>query len=318
MTKEEFISKAREVHGDRYDYSQANYIDPYTKILIICPMHGEFWQKPYNHINRAQKCKKCAREDIGLKQVKSIEHYISKAKMAHGDKYDYSLVKFSKGKDDVTIICPEHGKFTQSLSQHILGRGCPKCSFEGHKSLVYGIGYNDLPHDTYTKKCYELWAGMLCRCYGCKDKPYEDCSVSPEWHTFSNFKKWAENPENGYIEGYHLDKDILVKGNKVYSPETCCFVPNRINSLLASCNKKDRQNIIGVSKEGKSAYRASITKFGKAIRIGAFNTKREAFYAYKQAKEKYIQEVAIDYYGRGEITEKVYNALMNYKVEITD
>jgi hypothetical protein len=173
------------------------------------------------------------------------------------------------------------------------------------------------------KKSRSYWRAMLQRCY-CekflkKHPTYQGCYVCEEWLTFSNFLKWFE--EN-YKEGYELDKDLLSgKENKVYSPKTCCFLPPRINKLLLT-NKGRRRNIIGSSKKGNKweAFLSALDKDGKKIRvhIGYFDSPQEAFAAYKLAKESYVKEVAQEYYDNNEITEKVYNALMNYKAEITD
>lgn len=161
---------------------------------------------------------------------------------------------------------------------------------------------------------------MLCRCYSHKyqeKKPtYIGCYVCEEWLSFSNFKEWFDN---NYREGYQLDKDILVKGNKIYSPETCCFVPQEINQLLIKCNGSRGQHPLGVSYHSqlnKFQVRMRISNIGK--NLGLFNTANEAFQAYKTAKEAHIKEVATEYYTKGKINERVYQALMKYEVEITD
>lgn len=169
---------------------------------------------------------------------------------------------------------------------------------------------------------YATWMRMLTRCYSeryIKLTPtYKDCQVCEEWKTYSNFEKWFNNPDNGYKEGCCLDKDILVKGNKVYSPDTCCFVPNEINALLIKHDSKRGKYPIGVSlHNNKFCARVNVFQKG-SLWLGTFNTSEEAFFAYKQAKEKYIQDMAQEYFNKGLITEKVCHALMNYKVEITD
>ena len=132
-----------------------------------------------------------------------------------------------------------------------------------------------------------------------------------EWHNFQNFAQWHE--EN-YIEGFVLDKDILQKGNKIYSPENCCFVPNEINVLFTK-RQNDRGDLpVGVIKS-YNRYIFQLSKNGKRHRK-SYETPEEAFQAYKQAKENYIKEIADKW--RGKITEKVYEALYAYKVEITD
>ena len=121
-TKEEFIKKAREVHGDKYDYSNVDYINAKTKVCIICPEHGEFWQEAKNHL-RGIGCPKCSIEKL----TGTTDKFIAKAKEVHVNKYDYSKVKYVRSNVKVCIICPEHGEFEQAPYAHTQGYGCPKC-----------------------------------------------------------------------------------------------------------------------------------------------------------------------------------------------
>ena len=133
LTTDEFIKRAKTVHGDKYDYSKVNYINADTKVCIICPEHGEFWQTPYYHVNKKQSCPKCAIEKNNKLKRCTAEVFIQKAKMVHGNKYDYSKVKYGKNNlEKVCIICPEHGEFWQSPGNHLRGEGCPEC----RKSLM--------------------------------------------------------------------------------------------------------------------------------------------------------------------------------------
>ena len=121
MTKEEFIRKAREIHGWKYDYSKVNYTNNHTKVCIICPEHGEFWQVPNSHLN-GNGCPSC----VGLKK-RTTETFIDKAKKVHGNKYDYSKTNYINKRSKVIIICPEHGEFEQCAHNHLRGQGCPIC-----------------------------------------------------------------------------------------------------------------------------------------------------------------------------------------------
>ena len=121
LTNEEFILRARQVHGWKYDYSKINYINIDTKVCIICPEHGEFWQTPYNHLN-GNGCPKCA-NNLNY----TTEEFIKRAKEIHGDKYDYSKVEYVNSYNKVCIICPEHGEFYIKPGNHLHGVGCPKC-----------------------------------------------------------------------------------------------------------------------------------------------------------------------------------------------
>ena len=130
---QEFIKKARKVHGDKYDYSKVEYINNSTKVCIICPEHGEFWQSPNNHLSKKQNCPKCGLEHLSKIKSLNMQEFIKKAKEIHGDKYDYSKVKYINSKTKVCIICPEHGEFWQTPLSHITGRGCRKCGFINSK-----------------------------------------------------------------------------------------------------------------------------------------------------------------------------------------
>ena len=127
LTTADFISKAKKIHGDKYDYSKVNYVNSYTKVCIICPKHGEFWQTPYDHLQGCG-CPKCATEKKAASNSQTTAEFISKAKEIHGDKYDYSKVNYVNARTKVCIICPKHGEFWQLPPNHLIGSGCPKCN----------------------------------------------------------------------------------------------------------------------------------------------------------------------------------------------
>ncbi|MBO6254657.1 MAG: hypothetical protein J6O49_13580, partial [Bacteroidaceae bacterium] len=126
LTTEEFIKKAREVHGDKYDYSKVEYVNSTTKVCIICPEHGEFWQKPNIHLQN-KGCIRCGRHRTAAFHSKSQEQFLQDAVKVHGNKYDYSKAEYVDWQTKVVIICPVHGEFTQFPSSHLQGNGCPKC-----------------------------------------------------------------------------------------------------------------------------------------------------------------------------------------------
>jgi hypothetical protein len=170
---------------------------------------------------------------------------------------------------------------------------------------------------------YKIWHSMLKRCYDEKYKEkrptYKECKVAEEWHNFQNFAKWYDG--NYYEieeERMNLDKDILVKGNKIYSPDTCVFVPHRINSLFVKSDAIRGKYPIGVTFN--KLYNNYPVKLkighGKVRHIGVYNNIEEAFLDYKINKEKYIKEVAEDY--KDKIPFNLYEAMQKYIVEITD
>lgn len=121
-----FIERAKKVHGNKYDYSKVDYVNNCTKVCIICPEHGEFWQTPSGHLN-GYGCAKCAR----LSRILPKDEFIRRARETHGDKYDYSVVEYENYKSHVNIICPIHGFFSQTPHNHVTGKGCPRCSYDG-------------------------------------------------------------------------------------------------------------------------------------------------------------------------------------------
>lgn len=241
---------------------------------------------------------------------KTTEQFIKEARRVHNDKYDYSLTEYKNTHIKVCIICPIHGEFYQIPCDHLHKHGCPHCARESQKSLVHGVGINDLLYTRKTKP-YTIWTSLLQRCYSNnrteKHRTYKGCSVCQEWLTFSNFKSWFENPVNGYIDGYHLDKDIIIKGNKLYSPNTCCFIPQALNDLFTKSQAIRGELPIGVTKTSYNKYVAKVTT--NRTYLGVYKTANEAFLAYKEAKEKIIKELAEKYFNEGKITERVYNAL---------
>ena len=122
LTTEEWIVKARAVHGDKYDYSKVVYRTCKDKVFIICRSHGQFEQQPTSHCSGAG-CSICA----GTKKL-TTEEWIVKARAVHGDKYDYSKVVYRKRHSEITVICRQHGEFVQFSGNHLKGHGCAKCT----------------------------------------------------------------------------------------------------------------------------------------------------------------------------------------------
>ncbi len=127
LTTEEFIAKARAVHGDKYDYSKVIYINANTDIIIICPIHGEFEQRPNHHVCGSE-CRQCGNIETGNKLKSNLEEFIQKARKIHGDKFDYSKFIYVNARTNGIIICPIHGEFEQTPDNHLSGSDCSKCS----------------------------------------------------------------------------------------------------------------------------------------------------------------------------------------------
>lgn len=187
---------------------------------------------------------------------------------------------------------------------------------------LYGVGViGNTPTKENGKftKLYTAWKGMLERCYTekmlSKCPTYLGCSVSDNFKNFTFFKEWAEKQVGSDKDGWHLDKDILVRGNKVYSEDTCCFVPQEVNKIFTNI-KNTNSGLVGANKRSSGKYSATIKHNGKIHYLGNYATEIEAFEVYKETKEKFVREVAIKY--KDVIDLRVYNALMNYKVQINN
>jgi len=137
-TKEEFVKKAIDIHNGEYDYSLVDYINSKTKINIICPKHGIFIQKPNDHLS-GYGCKKCQYEKTSKENKFTNEIFIKRAKEIHGNKFDYSLVKYDGFENKVIIICNKHGKFEQSPHNHLSGYGCRKCRASHNEEQIANI-----------------------------------------------------------------------------------------------------------------------------------------------------------------------------------
>ena len=195
---------------------------------------------------------------------------------------------------------------------------------------VYGVGivgtqYPSTINGVLTKE-YDLWQSMLKRCYSDnfkkKNPTYEGCEVSDKFKSYEYFYEWCHEQVGFGVDGngnsFQLDKDLLIKGNKVYSESTCVFIPQEVNSLLIKSTASRGEHLIGVHWcKTKKAFRAMVNKNkGRSEYLGSFNTELEAFNAYKQAKESFVKEQAEKW--KGKIDYRAYNALMNYEVNIDD
>ena len=238
---------------------------------------------------------------------------------------DFKILKYNDAKDVVIQFLNtgfeavvqlgniKSGKVKDPRSPSVCGVG------------ISGTKYPSRVNGVLTKE-YELWSNMLKRCYSDtlkkKYPTYEGCKVSDNFKSYEYFYEWCnsqvgfDNDGNG--NSFQLDKDLLVKGNKVYSEDSCVFVPTEINSLLVKSEASRGEYLIGVYwDKTHKAFVALVNKNkGKREFLGYFKTELEAFKAYKKAKESFIKEQANKW--KSQIDERAYDALMNYQVEITD
>ena len=234
---------------------------------------------------------------------------------------DFKILKYN-GSKDVEIQFSKTG-YETTVELGSIKKGEVK---DPYSPSVYGVGilgtkYPSTINGVRTKE-YTLWCSMLQRCYSDVLKKrcptYEGCEVSDKFLYYEYFYEWCHKQIGFNNEGWQLDKDLLIKGGKVYSESTCVFLPPEINSLLIKCTASRGKHLIGVSWNKKAnAFIATVSKStGKREYLGSFNTELGAFNAYKKAKGSFVKEQANKW--KGEIDIRAYNALMNYEVEITD
>ena len=238
---------------------------------------------------------------------------------------DFKIVKYNNSRNvDIQFI--NTGFETSSQLEHIKNGNVK----DPYVASVHGVGiagakYPITVNGRNTKE-YDLWNSMLKRCYSDayqkKQPTYKGCKVSNNFKSYEYFYEWCHSQigfnNDGNGNPFQLDKDLLTKGNKVYSEYSCIFLPKEINSLLTKRESMRGEHLIGVyCHKRDKAFVAQVSKNkGKREYLGCFKTEIEAFNAYKKAKESFVKEQANKW--KGKIDDRAYNALMNYQVEITD
>lgn len=242
------------------------------------------------------------------------------------------VIEYNSSSDVVIEFQDKYKYICKTYWKHFKN-GCVKNPYHPNK---YGgiVGTNKDINETddfciSTSKEYNAWFNILTRCFNknvhAKENTYKNCTICKEWMCFWNFYKWIINQEN-YVQwkdndDYAIDKDILIKGNKFYSPKTCVLVPKSINNLLVKHDKRRGKYPIGVTKrkvDGMFEAQCRNPIDDKYYTLGLYNSPYDAFVSYKQYKEKIIKKVAKEEFENNKITLVCYNALINYNVEITD
>ena len=212
LTTKEWIQKAIEVHGDKYDYSQSSYVDSKTKIKIICPIHGEFWQLPNNHL-RTNGCPKCGKQRVTSNTV----DFVQKAIAVHGNKYQYNSVIYKNNATKVSINCPIHGNFLQTPNCHLSGCGCPKCNTsKGEKIISSFLEENSIEYVTQ----YEIAIDTNINPSGIAKIDFflPQLNIAIEYNGIQHYKKIpyfelgrtleVQQTRDKYIRKYCLEKGI--------------------------------------------------------------------------------------------------------------
>ena len=221
LSTQDFIEKAKQIHGDLYDYSKVEYANSWTPIPIRCRFHGVFLQIPDNHIHRKSGCPRCGVRQRKQNQPKQINAFIVDAKGVHSNKYDYSKVVYRSAKDNVEIICPLHNSFFQCPNNHLNGEGCPRCSGNEAKQLTIGEfidkakvihnGKYDYSLSCYTNRYTKLT--ILCPVHGkFRQSPYAHLKLQ-------GCPRCRKSKGEKEIERFLQNKNVKFESPKAFS--TC-------------------------------------------------------------------------------------------------
>lgn len=212
----QFIEEAKKTHDNKYDYSKVNYINTNTKVEIICPTHGSFWQIPNNHL-QGQGCPKCGKESRAKERLKNINQFIEEAKKTHNDKYDYSKIDYKNSRTKIEIICPTHGSFFQTPDSHLQGQGCPVCGRERPTlrltkleilqkiKKVQGDKYSYAKSNFDNVKSVEDKIEIICPIHGSFFQQIHShingsgCPKCKESHGEKKIRKWLEEKNIEYV-----------------------------------------------------------------------------------------------------------------------
>ena len=226
---------------------------------------------------------------------------------------DWCTITDIRNMNNIKIVFDGYENHPTTRSKWLIETGQIK---NYYKPVAAGVGFmgEGIFKTSRGHPVYKVWFNMLNRCYNEDLREYNryggrDVSVCGEWHNYQNFRVWYEAE---YVDGYQIDKDLKFPDSKVYSPETCVFIPNDVNKLLISNNKFRSEHGVGVHPRPSGKFQAAYSQFSKVKTIGTFNTATEAFNAYKFEKEKHIKVVAEMY--KEVLHPNVYETLINWEV----
>ena len=324
ITTEEFIKRAKEVHGNKYDYSKVEYKSSRTKVCIICPEHGEFWQTPMKHLSR-QGCPKCGLKKIWNKRGRtSIEQYVKEAQKIHGDKYDYSKVDFKRKNSKVCIICPEHGEFWQTLNKHINSKqGCPKCVGKNKTTEDFIEEARKVHGDKYDYSKIQYKRSNIKVCIICHEVDKDGNEHGEFWQTPSNHL-WGKtcpkcaNEHNVYeMKLLKLIKDNFPQEEIIYQYRNKDVLGKKSIDIYFPKYKigieyQGRQHFISVTKFGglktlEETQKRDLKKYEECVK----NDINLLYFTYniKEKPEKYISNIFTNF---NELKEEI-NSLINKK-----
>ena len=315
MSTEDFIKKAISIHGNKYDYSKTIYKNYQTKVCIICPIHGEFYQLPGNHL-KGEGCIKCRNDKMSVERSSDSEKFIMQAKQIHGNKYVYSKVDYKNNHEKVCIICPEHGEFWQMPCNHLHGAGCPWCykakktkKVENKKAKIK----KDWRHSFLNKSIEKYGDKYDYSKVNYINSTTKVCIVCPKhgefWKTPNKFLSGQECPECHKEAGFEKIKnktpEFIDKANKVhrnkydYSNVEYTGLKNKIKIICHCKDKNGKEHGVFEQNANSHIQGCGCPLCAQEARIEKSIKTNEQFIS--EAKEKFPEYdySKTKYYGRG-------------------
>jgi|SRR5690606_5502844 len=307
LTTEEFIEKARKVHGDKYDYSKTLYIKSHSKLTITCRVHGDFTQKGNDHLN-GSGCRKC-----GGTRLKTKEQFVSDAVQVHGYKYNYENTVYKGNTVRISIICPEHGEFWQTPSTHLDGSGCPKCGEESGRNQRRLTANNKRDWNFIQPEEYKL-IPLTQGKFAKVDNEDFDRLKDINW-CYGDGRVYAYNKEFGKMHRYilnaptgllvdHINRDTI--DNRRCNLRLVTISQNMMNTAK-KVGSSQYKGVYLNKKSGKYVARIKLNK--RVYCLGSFNNEEEAGRAYDikavelfaeyanlnfpELKDEYLKELGI-------------------------
>jgi very-short-patch-repair endonuclease len=249
LTREEFIKKARLVHGDRYDYYKVVYRNARTNVTITCPIHGDFEQTPNKHINSCQGCPECGKERARLGRISNTERFIKNARLVHKDNYGYSKTEYVNANTKVIITCPTHEDFKQTPTSHLSGQGCPRC-INKTEGLLFSILNESLTHYTILDQAVVCDDGKLRIDFHIAELNLY-IELDGDQH-FRQISSW-DPPEKTQAHDLTKTMHVLKEGQslvRIYQPWVASDTNNWLEKLKENIREYENPTAVFIGPEG--------------------------------------------------------------------